>query len=370
MARKNRSAVFDHTKVGVYHAFNRVVRRAFLQGVDPLTGTDYSHRRVWFRERMKFLLTWFSLDLLAYAVMSNHWHCVIRNRPDLVERMSNQEVAIRWLSITAKNPDSKQTGDVSDKELKKRRAKFEKQVVALAGDPVKMREIRKRLSDISWFVRLTCQTFAQQCNREDECTGRFFEERFKLERLETEAEVLACMAYVDLNPLKAGLADALDDPDAQVSIGDRLRTLDDQAIDIRTWLSPLELADEVDRLPVIVVNDVPLEEVARRRVELTKNLGCLPMTLDDYTKLLVHLALEARPELQVMLNITAEQLRGVIRMKGAVVDKELVRLQIGELSEHCNVALGRYARAALKRRKQNQQLANQPIEATSEPPQG
>lgn len=335
MARKARKEVFLPEEVNVYHCFNRTVRRSFLHGIDPLTKTDYSYRREWFVARIRALAEAFCIDVLAFAVMSNHWHCVLRNRPDLVEKMSNREVAIRWLSKshrkkTAQNPH----GRPSDAAIN-----------ALASDPKKIAETRSKLSDISWFVRLMCQSIARKCNREDRCTGHFFEERFKMSRLDDEADVLACMAYVDLNPIKAGLADSLDDPDWQTSIGERLRTLDDaqRAVDSSTWLAPLELDTEVDGKPVVVANDLsPQELAAHLQEKATKRLGCLPMTLTAYEQLLWHLALELRPELQALPSLTAEKVGGRPTLRGQAIDMNRMQETLARLQTRCSAALGRH----------------------------
>src|SRR3972149_10745386 len=82
-----------------YHCISRCVRRAFLCGVDPLSGFDFSHRRDWVVERMKSLCGVFAIDLCAYAVMSNHYHIVGRVDGDAAQSWSGREVVERWLQL-------------------------------------------------------------------------------------------------------------------------------------------------------------------------------------------------------------------------------------------------------------------------------
>src|SRR6186997_1415130 len=102
MARTNRRDVFDEENVGTYHCTNRCVRRAFLCGYDSYSGKNFDHRREWVRARLDFLAGQFAIDVNDYAVMGNHLHVMLRNRPDIVATWSDEEVARRWLMVFPK----------------------------------------------------------------------------------------------------------------------------------------------------------------------------------------------------------------------------------------------------------------------------
>lgn len=206
-----RKIVVDVNEVGVYHCISRCVRRAFLCGVDKYTGIDYEHRRAWIADRLKELSSIFGMEVFAYAVMSNHSHIVIRNRPDLAEGWTPEEVAYRWCTLFPKR-NAHGVADAPNAEA----------IKALASDPDRVEICRERLGDISWFMRCLNESIARRANREDQCTGRFWEGRFKCQRLMDEGAMLACMAYVDLNPVRAQLANSLEDSEF-TSVHDRLR---------------------------------------------------------------------------------------------------------------------------------------------------
>jgi REP element-mobilizing transposase RayT len=187
----------DPDSVGVYHCINRCVRRTFLCGDDPLTGKNYDHRKRWIQERMQFLAGEFGLDVLGFAIMSNHLHIVLRNRPDVVAGWSDEEAARRWWNVFPgrRNRD----GTPAEPE--------EHELRALIIDGERLERIRRQLSSVSWFMRCLVERIARSGNREDLCTGRFWEGRYKCQPILDEAALAACLAYVDLNPIRAGIAE-------------------------------------------------------------------------------------------------------------------------------------------------------------------
>lgn len=196
MPRPQRSEQFSPDEVGIVHVVQRCVRRAFLAGVDRESGNDYSFRKEWIRRRMEALASVFAVDVLAYAVMSSHMHQILRNRPDVCARWSDEEVAIRWLRVFPGRRLEEHLAEPTENDVK-----------TLVRDKDRLAEVRKRLSDISWFMRALAEPIARMANKQDECTGRFWEGRFKAQRIVDQAGLLACSMYVDLNPVRAAMAE-------------------------------------------------------------------------------------------------------------------------------------------------------------------
>jgi len=191
-----RSEIVDEDEVGIYHCTSRCVRRAFLCGWDKLLGRSFDYRKDWVKGRLKALVDIFAIEVIAYAVMSNHLHSLLRTRPDLVNEWSEEEVAKRWrLLFPYRRKASGEPEDPSKDEIE-----------ALVGQPQVISEYRRRLSSISWFNRCLNENIAKRANREDDVTGRFWEGRFSCQRVFDTAGILACAAYVDLNPVRAKVA--------------------------------------------------------------------------------------------------------------------------------------------------------------------
>ena len=197
MARLARGEYLDPLNIQIVHTIQRCVRRTFLCGIDPVTGKDYNYRRKWVRDRLEFLASVFAVDCLTYTVMSNHIHLVLRSRPDIVRGWSDEMVARRWLRLfpRRRKPNGR-PAEPSDVELNQ-----------ILLDPSRVAELRKRLSDISWWMRCSAENIARQANKEDQVTGHFWEGRYKAQLLLDEASILACAMYVDLNPIRAAIAE-------------------------------------------------------------------------------------------------------------------------------------------------------------------
>lgn len=178
-----------------YHICSRTVRKAFLCGIDNETGVSYEHRRIWIEKRIFQLSQVFALDICAHAVMHNHLHLVLHVDMDAVKNWTTLEVIERWHQLF------KGTLLTQKYQTKQPLDKFQ---LAMIEDTANV--YKKRLMDISWFMRSLNEPIARQANREDKCTGHFWEGRFKSQALLDEGALLSCMAYVDLNPVRAGLA--------------------------------------------------------------------------------------------------------------------------------------------------------------------
>lgn len=191
-----------------YHIVSRCVRQSYLCGIDNETGTDYSHRKKWIVDKIKFLSSIFAIKIAAYAVMSNHYHLVL---------CVDKKGALAW----------------TKRELIERcRALFPNKVESLErlaeANPTDPRiertleEWRHRLYDISWYMSNLNSSIARAANKEDNKKGHFWESRFKSQALLNLGSVLSAMVYVDLNPIRAKLSDSLEDSDF-TSIQERIK---------------------------------------------------------------------------------------------------------------------------------------------------
>ena len=190
-----RKALISLADTPYYHVTSRCVRRAYLCGVDHYSGQNYEHRRQWVVDRIRLLSSLFAIDVCAYAVLSNHYHLVLKLCPEQFNDLSDEQIMDRWCALF-KGPLLVQRYRSGEPLMP-----FERSTVS---DIVNV--WRRKLSSISWFMRCLNQPIARQANLEDKCTGKFWESRFTSQALKTDEALLSGMVYVDLNPIRAGIA--------------------------------------------------------------------------------------------------------------------------------------------------------------------
>ncbi|MDD1781671.1 transposase [Enterovibrio sp. ZSDZ35] len=210
---KSRASLISVDATPYYHCVSRCVRRSFLCGVDEAGGKSYEHRRGWIEKRLLALAQSFCIDVCAYAIMSNHYHVVLHINTEQAKLLSPSEIAERWLAFH-QGPLLVQRWLQGDK--------------LSTSETERCLEIveswRARLTSISWFMRLLNQHIATEANREDKCTGHFWEGRFKSQALLDEKALAAAMAYVDLNPVRAAIAPT-PEQSAHTSVKARIESL-------------------------------------------------------------------------------------------------------------------------------------------------
>jgi len=265
---KARKTLISLQDTSYYHCVSRCVRRAFLCGEDPFTGQSFEHRRGWVEDKMLALSKVFAIDVCAYAVMSNHTHLVLHINMDEAKSWSTKQVLERWhrlhkgTQFTEKYLEGKV---LEEYELESVNESCEK--------------YRERLCDISWFMRELNETIARMANKEDKCTGRFWEGRFKSQALLDEAALVACMAYVDLNPVRARM-ETTPETSRHTSIKTRIEVAkanQTQPKDLLPFIG-YEREDQPEGLPFKLVDYLELIDLTGRVIRADK-AGSLDISL-------------------------------------------------------------------------------------------
>ena len=237
-----------------YHCICRCVRRAFLCGDDAISGQNFDHRKQWLVDKIHLLSSIFTIDICAYAVMSNHYHLVLKVNKIEADDLSDIDVAMRWKQLF--------NGHVMvDRWLTMSDITQAEKTQALKI----VQTWRGRLYDLGWYMRCLNESIAVRANKEDNCKGHFWEGRFKSQALLDETALLACMIYVDLNPIRAAISTTPEQSDF-TSIQQRLLTIA-HAID-----------ETVDNKPAQPPNLLPFIGYQAH----TKQQKGLPFKLMDY----------------------------------------------------------------------------------------
>ena len=200
MPRLARADIFASADIAIVHVICRTVRRCFLLGYDKISRKNNDHRKLWVEQQLADQARYFAIDICSFAILDNHIHQQLRARPDVVQQLDDVEVARRWLMLCpARRGKNRQPLEPTEFEMSR-----------VVNDKKRVEELRRRLSDISWWMRLLCQHIAQRANREDEEVGKFWQARYKAVKNLDDTAILACAAYIDLNPIRAGAADNID----------------------------------------------------------------------------------------------------------------------------------------------------------------
>ncbi len=200
-----RSRLVDLDVTRYYHCISRCVRRAFL------CGEGFEHRKQWIENRIELLADSFAVSVCGFSVMGNHLHVLVRLDPDVAKRWSDEDVVRRWIAVypprTLDKRDPKVMQTWVDHELKN-----EQQVA----------KYRQRLTELGWFMKALKEPLARLANKEDDCKGTFWESRYKSIAILDEEALLATCAYIDLNPVAAGIA-ATPETSRHTSVRQRVR---------------------------------------------------------------------------------------------------------------------------------------------------
>lgn len=187
-----RADIVDYRNPGYYHCISRCVRRESLLR-EPC-------RREWLLRRLDFLSRHLAIEVVAFAVMENHLHLLLRTRPDAVEGMSDEDVARRRIAVTREQADeADRRGNLSWRDD----ASNGRGVRALLSSATGLAAARRQLSDLGWFHKLLKEPCARRWNSEDDVTGHFWEGRYRSLRVLDPDSLVRVANYIDLNEVRA-----------------------------------------------------------------------------------------------------------------------------------------------------------------------
>lgn len=184
-----RSKIVDLSLTRYYHCISRCVRGAFL------CGEGLEHRKRWIESRLEKLASCFSVSVAGFTVMDNHLHVLVRLDPDLASGWSDEEVVRRWITVF---PPRGIKWDDPDN--------VQQWIAHYSTSRRKISAYRTRLSNLGWFMKCLKEPLARMANREDDCRGAFWEGRYQSIAILDDEALLATCAYIDLNPVAAGMA--------------------------------------------------------------------------------------------------------------------------------------------------------------------
>ena len=249
MAARPRRDQMDPAEMETHHLWSRCVRGAFMMGIDPATGKDNSHRRGWLESLIEFQASVFAVDIGTYNIMSNHFHQVLRNRPDIARTWNAEEVVWRWKMAWPSFDKGVWHAAPTDESI---------QAVLLRAheDSQLIEKIRANLCNLSWIQARIKQPIAWVCNREDDARGHMWEQRYGNRRLDDDEETLTAMLYNDLQQVKAGMVDSVAGSD-HAAVQRRIRACAEDAFTDVHGREPTRHSEdlqELERLHAVFAN--------------------------------------------------------------------------------------------------------------------
>ena len=187
MPRMARSWVAED--VGAYHIISRV------------TDTDIhftSGEKEYFLKLLEIFAKGFYVDIHTFCIMDNHFHILATCRESSAKKAGKEELFRRYKKIYGKHNSPPPGSYASNGEI-------------IADEDEGVERLRKRLGSISRFVQELKQTFSHWYNKRHNRMGYLWNDRFKGVIVDRGEAQLSCSAYIDLNPVRAGIADRPED---------------------------------------------------------------------------------------------------------------------------------------------------------------
>ena len=261
---KARGDSMDPLEVEIHHVWSRVVQRAMLLGVDPLTLIDYAGRRSIVEQLIKHQAGVFAVDVANFSIMGNHIHAILRSRPDIVASWSDEECAFRYKSAWPTWLDaSEEMGPTYADRVYQRQGTWDRvpsdqAIECLLEDEVAMARVRIFLGSISGFMARVKEPLARLFNKECDVNGSYWAKRYGNRMLESHEEIIGGNIYVDLNHVRANAALSLEESRCS---GIRLRLMAERARE--EWIEE-NTTRSLDRIYQDHVNgstDVPVDQL-------------------------------------------------------------------------------------------------------------
>jgi len=171
-----------------YHVVSRVVDKRFI-----FNAKEKNHFRRWMRKLEAFC----GVEVVTFCLMSNHFHLLVRV-PDResMPRLTKE----RLLELLPILYDASQRLGI---EQEIARATASDDPTWLAGI---LERFESRRYNLASFVKDLKQRFTRWFNRENGRKGTLWEDRYKSVLVEgSERALLTIAAYIDLNPVRAGM---------------------------------------------------------------------------------------------------------------------------------------------------------------------